>query len=113
MLTIENETDVNEIYSKAEYYSNSIEELDLCSLNEIKEIVSKHSSAFTEDELLALNSAIGHLKSSAETQIKILNFFKEVYIDDGSDMTDLLENAQSEHEIAKQQIEELETSLGL
>lgn len=109
----ENATTEAEIYSLAADYSENLEEYEIGRLLAIQEIVSENATAFTEAELSHLNDALQHFMNAAEKQMKVLSQFKEYYLDDGSDIADIIYEAKDEYDAGVAQINELEDSLGI
>ena len=109
----ENATTEAEIYSLAADYSENLEEYEIGRLLAIQEIVSENATAFTEAELSQLNDALQHFMNAAEKQMKVLSQFKEYYLDDGSDIADIIYEAKDEYDAGVAQINELEDSLGI
>ena len=103
----------SEIYSMANDYSENLQEYEINMLNAIQEIVSENASAFTEEELSSLNEGLQHLIHAAETQIKVLSQFKEFYIDDSSNITDLVDEAKKEFDAGSRKFSEIEVSFNL
>ncbi|MFC0187229.1 hypothetical protein ACFFJY_02970 [Fictibacillus aquaticus] len=102
--------DTNKVYEEAES-SLLLFESEQYLASKLQANLKKFEANFEGEDLEELRSAVEHADSSVKTQYNILQRFLPVFVDDGQSPEDLINNAYSDFEDAKNSMENLEESL--
>lgn len=108
----ENLTTESEIMEEVNSTIGVIEFSNLAPLQDLKDESEKYADSFPEEELTLLNTIINNLTSSIQNQINVLNQLKPVTMDEGTSVDQLLDQAMTDYNDAKNAFDELEALYG-
>ncbi|RFU69389.1 hypothetical protein [Bacillus sp. V59.32b] len=106
-------TSIDEISNEANETEDYIKDYTYKELDRLGLLIKEHENQFSSTEIDSLNSVIQNLKSSIQMQVNILQEFKAFYIDDGLEIEDKLNSAQTDFDDAANELEVLESEMGV